>query len=239
MAEIKLNPLEKLAFIGLEHSLEYYNNVGTPLSYTPKLCYVDYYFGKKIAILSPFKEQALAQSYLKDRVKEIRKKQYIQPSIVKQEASRKKRIERNKILANENEDADIFIFKPFRDDLTKLEPDKKYLYSCKVMAHELWHLIEMEKIPEDINYLVREGAAYYAGKKVSGEDYSMTEEYFSLRDSNMKLFNMVYRQIAQNRVYDSVDNLENPFLAMLDPKIRKEIHNDLDKILKQLLGEEI
>jgi hypothetical protein len=232
MVEITYKHLEEIALKGLEHALKSYNNVGIPLSYTPKLCYVDYSFGRKIGEVSPFKEQALAQEYLKNRIKEIRKNEYS-----KKEIDRKNKIDIMKILTNAQEDVDIFLFKKFKDILSELDESYEYNFSCEVMAHEVWHLIEMEKIPKDTNYLVREGTAYYAGEKIGYGNYTKNRDSFRLNDSNFKLFNFVYKKLAPNIVYNHVDSLENPFKSLLEPKIRKKIHNNLDKTLKVLLGE--
>lgn len=204
----------------LEKVLNFYESRGITLSYHPKLIYVDEVFPEMPQIAAIKDELVPILFFPKELIKiiwyefyEIRLSNDAVDDLIKA-------IE-DKIPYSNTRPTDekkIVLFKPF----------KKYInISDEIIAHEVWHLIEIERGVFYKHSLIAEGTATYAMIEFVGKEYS-----FSGKCEN--LITMLYNGAA-NIVKKYVENSRNPLKEMLNEKIRNEIQHELIGTIKSFL----
>lgn len=116
--------------------------------------------------------------------------------------------------------ADVVIFKPY----TTLPEQTKE----EVLAHEIWHLIEVDhKVFNETPFII-EGTATYVMKKYRNKKCEKTLEACEDVQEMMYLG-------AANLVGSYVNHLENPFKAILDLQLRQSMQQDLLHQIKPVM----
>lgn len=213
--------------------LKFYENVGTPLSYNPKLGYVDKICETKPDGLMKMKNEFkiidkivdfMTQNFAKTIWKDAYGLDVSDEALAELTKNIKHKINKTLIPQEFESGADILIF----------QPCKKYIKSEKaideIIAHEIWHLVEKERKLLEEHPFITEGTATYAMKRFIGKRCNKKFEKFD------DFFMMIYLGAA-NIVQNYVENKENPYQSMLDTNLRREIEQDLVGRIKPILVE--
>ncbi len=121
-------------------------------------------------------------------------------------------------------DADILVFRPLLQNPTALKT---------TLAHELWHLIELEKFGT-VDFLIREGTATYAQYYFENCPIPAEPAY--------KLFYFLYNEIGKmvekhiaTLPLDEVRRSQKPLKRLLSKKVRKEILRSTQEQFEQFV----
>lgn len=214
-----------------ERVLGFYDKVGTPLSYTPKIEYKDSLFQSDRNIIARIKEEnEILENYLsffsRSFAKAVWKGAYnldvSDEAILELEDIQKRRIGNVFRFEEHESDADIILYRPFRS--YHQYPEE----SDEVFSHEIWHLIEKERGVMQAHPFIAEGTATYAMRRYFGKacDKSLEE--------CIELNGMMYFGAA-NIVQNHVKGSENPYKEMLKKEVREGIQQDLVKRVEPVL----
>jgi len=225
----------KLAEESVGRVLKFYENVGTPLSYHPRLQYVDGVCPQRPDGVAMAKiEFEIMDKYFdflsRNLVKTMWKDAY-GIDLSDEAISEVTRIQKDKLgkilIAGEFESgADIFIFQPYRNH-SRQQKDRD-----EIIVHEVWHLIEKERGLLQEHPFIAEGTATYAMKRFRGERCDIPLERFD------DFFMMMYLGGA-NVVQDYVGSSENPYQIMLDRQVRGQIQQDILRRVKPVFVEKL
>ncbi len=225
----------KLGEESLSRVLTFYNNNGTPLSYFPKLQYINGVYPQRPNVLAMIREELeiMIQSFdffshnlAKTIWKDAYKIDVSDEAIAEVIEIEKDKLGRIFVPSKFESEADILLFLPYRDHTVEQEDRDE------ILAHEVWHLIEKERGALQEHPLISEGTATYAMKRFRGQSCDRTFEECN------DYFTMIYSGAA-NVVQSYVGNAENPYQTMLDRKMRDQIQEDLLGRVRPVLVEKV
>jgi len=215
--------------------LKFYKDRGTPLSYSPRLEYVDGICPQRhdaLAMIrqefetldkySDFLYQNLGRTVWKDAYNIDVSDEAIA------EVTRIQKDKLGKILIPQEFDsgADVLIFQPYQNHCREQNDGDE------IMAHEIWHLIEKERGVLQEHPFIMEGTATYAMRRFRGKSCNKPFEKFD------DFFMMMYLGAA-NVVQGYVESSENPYQTMLNKQVREQIQQDLLGRVRPVLVERI
>jgi len=227
--------LLKLAEESVIKVLKFYESRGTPLSYHPKLQYVDRICPEVPDGLAMIREEFetvgnyidfFSQNLAKAMWKDAYGIDVSDEAIAEVTRIQKDKLGKILIPQEFESGADVLLFQPYQNHSKKQE-DRDM-----IMAHEVWHLIEKERGVLQEHPFIMEGTATYAMRKFRGESCDKSFEEFD------DLVTMMYLGAA-NIVQNYVGNSENPYQTMLNKQLRGQIQQDLLKKVKPVLVERI
>ncbi len=229
-----MNNKDKFTQKSLERILDFYSNRGFNLNYFPKLKLVDEDFKElpyTIALVKNEIETFDKFSDLSAKLfgvsiwKEAYHLNVSEDSINELNTAIKKNVNLNSLITLDNYGGgDIFIF-PLYYKISETHQEA-------TLAHEVWHLIEKEKGVLSDSLLIREGTAEYAEKLFMNERFVRELE-------EIEEFREILYQGAGKIVQDKVSHLQNPYEAMLDPKLRSKIEEEFIERLKPVLVKKV
>ncbi len=225
----------ELAEESINRVLTFYKERGTPLSYYPKIQYVNEVYPQRPNILAIIREEleTMEQSFdyfFQNLTKTIWKDAYnldvSDEAIAEVITIEKRNMNRLFVPPEFGSGADILLFQPYISHSTTIEERDE------ILAHEIWHLIEKERGVLKQHPLITEGTATYAMKRFNGKDcdtpFEKCKDYFTMLYSG-----------AANVVQSYVGNTKNPYQTMLDPQMRDRIQQDLLERVKPVLVENV
>lgn len=225
----------KLAEESVRKVLKFYEARGTPLNYYPKLQYVDRICPQRPDGLAMIREEFEAlDNYIdffsQNLGRTIWKDAYgidvSDEAIIEVARIQKDKFKKIFIPQEFESGADVLIFQPYSEHIKKQEGRDK------VIAHEIWHLIEKERNVLKEHPFIIEGTATYAMNRFMGESCDI--EFEECGD----FFMMMYHGAA-NVVQNYVGNSDNPYQTMLDRQIREKIQQDLLGRVKPVIVERV
>ncbi|MDP2925568.1 MAG: hypothetical protein Q8N99_04300 [Nanoarchaeota archaeon] len=221
----------------LDLVLPFYEGQGVPLSYRPKIVYINEVhplFPEGVARAKAevdflqFADKILSVSMLQESWRKFYSLEFSEKALEELFTATLNYAGNGNVQIHPLEkriaedDSGIFLFKPYNE----FSQDTKA--RDRILAHEVWHLIEQERGVINVAPMINEGTATYAERRFVGkkgkksiEDY---EDYFS----------MIYNGSAK-LVQDYVDSEENPLKAVLETSIRLKIEDELLRRIKPKL----
>lgn len=222
-----MNQIVQTAERSLNRVLEFYEKVGTPLGYSPKIKYIDGICNQRPDTIAMVKSEIemvdksvefLSQYLAKTIWQEGYGLNVSDESIAEAAELSKKQISDNfkkvRITKEFESGADILVFEPY---LRRNGDD--------IMAHEVWHLIEKANGVMFQRPYIIEGTATYAMNRFLGQRCDKPFE------ESTNLVNMLYQGTA-NIVQSVAGNSNNPYKSMLDNETREQIQQTLILKLK-------
>jgi len=219
----------KSAKRSLDRVLEKYTRTGVPLGYVPKIAYFDeVYFESPrfIAIILPELTGIPKRSsqFLSELISAIEFREGYGLTVSDeaiQEYSHTLRGKKDNINGAgrvsqkyKDSEAEILLFRPFASLYQNQE------LTDEIMAHEVWHLVELNRDIFKIAPLIVEATATYAGRLSVGKDCPVPPEEYPTLDT------MLYHgggYVIQRMIQGS----SNPYVRMLDKTIREDAQRQL------------
>ena len=216
----------------LDRVLRFYESVGTPLSYEPKIKYINDISSEMPGAKANIREEYevldnFIDFFSKNMMKKLWKDFYciqISESAIEEATNiQKQPIGNTGPPKYFEKDTDIIVFRPYFENCkTKEQKDE-------VIAHKIWHLIEKERDVFKKHPFIVEGTANYAMKKFSGAEFQ------ELSDNVEDLLTIMFEGAANIVRYHAKEST-NPYKKILENNVRKNIQEDLMAEVNPVIG---
>jgi hypothetical protein len=214
----------------LDNVLNFYKRLETPLSYRPKLQYIDTIYGlRPDTIAQVIGELEMVKNYSDFLYKNIMKN--VCKEIYKLDISDLAITEITNIQKNKLHELNNLIPKEFEGDIILFQPYKQADRDATIL-HETWHLIEKERGVLQKHPFIMEGTATYAEKRALRKKCDTPPSRFG------DFFSMIYYGAA-NIVQNHVQNSKNPYKAMLELDVREQIQQELLEKVKPVIANQL
>lgn len=214
----------KAAEASLDEALEFFQSEGVRLGYRPRFRYVDRNSVQGSHAIACVVSGASPTLALSEQILGVLKWDWLYGLKVNDKANQEYAtlyLERaNKTLprAYQNNEGTIFLLRGFKE---KFEKGGKTLCGVYV-AHEVWHLRELELGVLQQYPLIAEGTATYAETGFLHRTWNYSGEW----PPHSSLSLLLYREAA-DIVHHNVGEAKHRYLAALDVSVRAQIHDEL------------